>query len=143
MANAIGIAGSLAGGLLEFAKGDGGMVKRLHLGRASEAGVMAASLAAGGFVALAPDLYPGALAGHDEMDKAAQLMSELPPDRAARDMSGALDHLAGDPTVTGDRLGVVGFWVFGPETKGRTLEEMDEELGSPPPSPYPSRAPAA
>jgi 2-methylcitrate dehydratase PrpD len=45
MANAIGIAGSLAGGLLEFAKGDGGMVKRLHLGRASEAGVLAASLA--------------------------------------------------------------------------------------------------
>jgi putative MFS transporter len=22
-------------------------------------------------------------------------------------------------------LGVIGFWVFGPETKGRTLEEMD------------------
>jgi len=51
MTNALGIAGSLAGGLLEFAKGDGGMVKRLHLGRASEAGVMAASLAAGGFEA--------------------------------------------------------------------------------------------
>jgi 2-methylcitrate dehydratase PrpD len=51
MTNAIGIAGSLAGGLLEFAKGDGGMVKRLHLGRASEAGVMAASLAHGGFEA--------------------------------------------------------------------------------------------
>src|SRR5881394_1901289 len=49
LANAIGIAGSLAGGLLEFARGDGGMVKRLHLGRASEAGVLAASLAAGGF----------------------------------------------------------------------------------------------
>jgi 2-methylcitrate dehydratase PrpD len=49
MANAIGIAGSLAGGLLEFARGDGGMVKRLHLGRASEAGVLAASLAAAGF----------------------------------------------------------------------------------------------
>jgi 2-methylcitrate dehydratase PrpD len=49
MANAIGIAGSLAGGLLEFARGDGGMVKRLHLGRASEAGVLAASLAASGF----------------------------------------------------------------------------------------------
>jgi MFS transporter, putative metabolite:H+ symporter len=25
-------------------------------------------------------------------------------------------------------LGVVGFWVFGPETKGRTFEEMDESL---------------
>src|SRR6202790_894466 len=49
MANALGIAGSLARGLLEFAKGDGGMVKRLHLGRASEAGVLAASLAAAGF----------------------------------------------------------------------------------------------
>jgi 2-methylcitrate dehydratase PrpD len=49
MTNALGIAGSLAGGLLEFARGDGGMVKRLHLGRASEAGVLAASLAADGF----------------------------------------------------------------------------------------------
>ncbi len=49
MTNALGIAGSLAGGLLEFARGSGGMVKRLHLGRASEAGVLAASLAAGGF----------------------------------------------------------------------------------------------
>src|SRR3954468_1994958 len=49
LTNAIGIAGSLAGGLLEFAKGDGGTVKRLHLGRASEAGVLAASLADAGF----------------------------------------------------------------------------------------------
>jgi 2-methylcitrate dehydratase PrpD len=49
MTNALGIAGSLAGGLLEFARGDGGMVKRLHLGRASEAGVLAASLAQAGF----------------------------------------------------------------------------------------------
>jgi 2-methylcitrate dehydratase PrpD len=49
MTNAIGVAGSLAGGLLEFSRGDGGMVKRLHLGRASEAGVLAASLAAAGF----------------------------------------------------------------------------------------------
>lgn len=49
MTNAIGIAGSLAGGLLEFARGDGGTVKRLHLGRASEAGVLAASLAEQGF----------------------------------------------------------------------------------------------
>jgi 2-methylcitrate dehydratase PrpD len=49
MTNALGIAGSLCSGLLEFARGNGGMVKRLHLGRASEAGVLAASLAAGGF----------------------------------------------------------------------------------------------
>jgi 2-methylcitrate dehydratase PrpD len=49
MANALGLAGSLAGGLLEFAHSDGAMVKRLHLGRAAEGGVLAASLAAEGF----------------------------------------------------------------------------------------------
>jgi len=52
MTQAIGIAGSLASGLLEFARaGNGGMVKRLHLGRASEGGVLAASLAEDGFAA--------------------------------------------------------------------------------------------
>jgi 2-methylcitrate dehydratase PrpD len=45
MANALGIAGSLCGGLLEFSQSGGGMVKRLHLGRASEAGVTAAVMA--------------------------------------------------------------------------------------------------
>jgi len=50
MANAFGIAGSLSSGLLEFVKsGSGGMVKRLHLGRAAEGGVLAASLAREGF----------------------------------------------------------------------------------------------
>jgi len=47
---AFGIAGSLCSGLLAFSKaGNGGMVKRLHTGRASEGGVLAARLAAGGF----------------------------------------------------------------------------------------------
>lgn len=50
MANAMGIAGSCAGGLLEFAHaGNGAMVKRLHMGRAAEGGVLAATLAADGF----------------------------------------------------------------------------------------------
>jgi 2-methylcitrate dehydratase PrpD len=49
MTNALGIAGSLASGLLEFSKSGGGMVKRLHLGRAAESGVLAASLAKNGF----------------------------------------------------------------------------------------------
>jgi 2-methylcitrate dehydratase PrpD len=50
MTNALGIAGSCAAGLLEFAhSGNGAMVKRLHLGRAAESGVLAASLAADGF----------------------------------------------------------------------------------------------
>lgn len=46
MINAYGIAGSLGGGLLAFTSaGHGGMVKRLHLGRAAESGVQAALLA--------------------------------------------------------------------------------------------------
>src|SRR5258705_8590788 len=50
MANALGIAGSLCGGLLEFAHSNtGAMVKKLHLGRAAESGVLAASLASEGF----------------------------------------------------------------------------------------------
>jgi 2-methylcitrate dehydratase PrpD len=50
MTNAIGIAGSLACGLLEFARsGTGAMVKRMHMGRAAESGVLAAGLAADGF----------------------------------------------------------------------------------------------
>src|SRR5882724_6679723 len=50
MTNALGIAGSLSCGLLEFARsGTGAMVKRLHLGRAAESGVLAASLARDGF----------------------------------------------------------------------------------------------
>ena len=50
MTNALGIAGSLSSGLVEFARsGDGAMVKRLHFGRAAEGGLLAASLAADGF----------------------------------------------------------------------------------------------
>jgi carboxymethylenebutenolidase len=70
-------------------------------------------LGAAGFVALAPDLYHGELAGHTEMDKAAKLMQSLPPDRAARDMSGAVDYLSSLPAVTGDGIGVVGFCMGG------------------------------
>lgn len=70
-------------------------------------------LAAAGFVALAPDLYHGELAEHNEMDKAAHLMQSLPADRAARDMSGALDYLATHPAVTTAGIGVVGFCMGG------------------------------
>ena len=48
MANAFGIAGSLSSGLMEFSA-TGGMVKRLHLGRAAEGGFMAAVLARDGY----------------------------------------------------------------------------------------------
>lgn len=48
MAHAFGIAGSMSSGLMEFSR-TGGMVKRLHLGRAAEGGFMAAVLARDGY----------------------------------------------------------------------------------------------
>ncbi len=64
-------------------------------------------------MALAPDLYHGELAAHDEMDKAGQLMQSMPPDRAARDMSGAIDYLDGLDASDGAGIGVVGFCMGG------------------------------
>jgi len=50
LTHALGIAGSLCGGVLAFAQaGNGAMVKRLHLGRAAEAGILAARLAERGY----------------------------------------------------------------------------------------------
>jgi carboxymethylenebutenolidase len=65
--------------------------------------------AAAGFVALAPDLYRGKQT--TEPDEAGKQMMALQLDRAARDMSGAVDELrrrSGQET-----LGVVGFCMGG------------------------------
>jgi len=64
-----------------------------------------------GFVALAPDLYGGATT-HDA-DEAGRLMAELPVDRAARDLAGAVDYLLVRDDVTGDQVGAVGFCMGG------------------------------
>ena len=82
--------GGTAGGYLvrpPSGSGPGVVVVQEWWGLDSGIKEMADRLGSAGFVALAPDLYHGELAGHDEMDKAAQLMTQLPPDRAARDMS--------------------------------------------------------
>src|SRR5688572_31650808 len=57
-------------------------------------------LAAEGFVALAPDLFGGKVA-HDA-DEAMTLLTELPVDRAARDLAGAVDFLLAHEGVTAD-----------------------------------------
>jgi len=70
-------------------------------------------LAAAGFTALAPDLYHGEMAEHTEMDKAGELMTNLPADRAARDMSGAVTFLLEHDACTSAKVGVVGFCMGG------------------------------
>ena len=48
LVNALGIAGSHAGGLMEFSK-EGSMTKRIHVGRGGQMGLESALLAARGF----------------------------------------------------------------------------------------------
>ena len=67
--------------------------------------------AAEGFVALAPDLYGGRTT-HDA-DEAGRLMSELPPDRAAHDLAGAVDYLLSGDDAVGDQVGLAGFCMGG------------------------------
>lgn len=108
--------GATAGGYLavpESGRGPGLIVIQEWWGLNPQIKRMADRFAAAGFVALAPDLYHGELAGHDEMDKAGHLMSSLPADRAGRDMSGAVDYLAGLDETTGRGIGVVGFCMGG------------------------------
>ena len=108
--------GNTAGGYLAVpasGSGPGVMVIQEWWGLNPQIKRTADRLAEEGFVALAPDLYHGELAGHDEMDKAGHLMTTLPPDRAARDMSGAVDYLAEHEAVTGEGVGAVGFCIGG------------------------------
>jgi len=108
--------GGTAGGYLAIpasGSGPGVVVVQEWWGIESSIKANADRLAEAGFVALVPDLYHGELAAHDEMDKAATLMTQLPADRAARDMSGAVDYLAAHKAVSGDAIGVVGFCMGG------------------------------
>lgn len=67
--------------------------------------------AAEGFVALAPDLYHGDTT--TEPDEAGKLMMAMNMGEAARDMSGAVDHLRSLDAVTSQRVGVTGFCMGG------------------------------
>ncbi len=108
--------GNTASGYLALpsaGSGPGVIVVQEWWGLDSGTKTMADRLAEAGFVALAPDLYHGELAAHDEMDKASRLMTALPIDRAGRDMGGAVDFLADHEATTGDGIGVVGFCMGG------------------------------
>ena len=68
-------------------------------------------LAGEGFVALAPDLYHGETS--TEPDEAGKLMMGMKSDEAARDMTGAVDYLAGNEMATGGKVGCVGYCMGG------------------------------
>ena len=68
-------------------------------------------LAGEGFVALAPDLFGGKVA-HDA-EEAMKLLTELPVDRAARDLAGSVDYLLAQDSVTSSKVGAIGFCMGG------------------------------
>lgn len=106
--------GSTAHGYLavpESGTGPGVIVIQEWWGLVSHIADLTNRLAAEGFVAVAPDLYGGTTT-HDA-EEAAKLTQELPVDRAARDLSGAVDFLLGHEAVTGDAVAAVGFCMGG------------------------------
>ncbi len=69
--------------------------------------------AAEGCTALAPDLYHGKIVRHAEPDEADKASMALDLDRAAGELSGAVDFLVAHPLVRGKSVGVVGFCIGG------------------------------
>ncbi len=92
-------------------KGPGVIVIQEWWGLDDHIADVADRLAGEGFVALAPDLYGGKVA-HDS-DEAGELMQQLPADRAARNLSGAVDYLLGHEAVTSSKVGAIGFCMGG------------------------------
>jgi carboxymethylenebutenolidase len=64
-------------------------------------------LASQGFVALAPDLYDGPVA--KSVEEAKSLHSKADNDRIEKIVLGAAEHLHSIPSVSGRKMGVVGF----------------------------------
>ncbi|HSD66958.1 MAG TPA: dienelactone hydrolase family protein [Vicinamibacteria bacterium] len=83
----------------------------------------ARALAKEGYVALAVDLYRGKVATKQE--DAHQLMMGTPPDRALRDLQGAVAWLRLQASVRKDRIGVIGWCMGG----GYTLRLATVEPG--------------
>jgi carboxymethylenebutenolidase len=108
--------GGTGGGWLEPAHGGAGLgVVVIHewWGLVPHVKDVCARLADEGFTALAPDLYHGTTVPNGEPDEAARAAMALDLPRAARDLSGAVDHLQAHDAVRGHGVGVMGFCMGG------------------------------
>ena len=106
--------GHMAGGYLalpESGSGQGVIVIQEWWGLVPHIKEVADRFASAGFVALAPDLYGGATTA--EPDEAGKMMMAMELDRAAKELSGAVDYLRGHDAVTSAGVGVVGFCMGG------------------------------
>lgn len=94
-----------------------------------------------GFVALAPDFYHGVTT--TEPDEAQRLLMGLAMDRAARDIQGAAQYLAGRGDVTSHGVGTVGFCMGGSLAlwSGALADEVKVAVGFYPAIPWEKMAP--
>jgi carboxymethylenebutenolidase len=92
-------------------KGPGVIVIQEWWGLVGHIKAVADRLADEGFTALAPDFYHGRAA--NEPDEAGSLMMALNIEEAGQVIKGSVDRLLGDPAVSGEKVGVVGFCMGG------------------------------
>ena len=78
---------------------------------------VANKLAAQGYLAIAPALFhregPGTLGLFDETDLAFERLGRLRDDQILTDLRSTVRYLQGQPDVTPDRIGIVGFCIGG------------------------------
>lgn len=95
----------------ESGRGPGVIVIQEWWGLTDHIRDVADRLAARGFVALAPDLFGGSIT-HDS-EEAGRMMSELPEEKGAELLAGAVDFLLASDNVTSEKLGAIGFCMGG------------------------------
>ena len=93
----------------ESGEGPGVIVLQEWWGLVGHVKNVADRFAAAGYVALAPDLYHGEVT--KSPDEAGKLMMALNIEQTEKDLSGAVDYLAGN--ARGDKIGIVGFCMGG------------------------------
>ncbi len=93
----------------ESGEGPGVIVLQEWWGLVGHIKNVADRFAAAGYVALAPDLYHGEVT--KSPDEAGKLMMALNIEQTEKDLSGAVDYLAGN--ARGDKIGIVGFCMGG------------------------------
>ena len=106
--------GSTAGGYLavpESGRGPAVVVIQEWWGLVDHIKEVCDRFAVGGYVALAPDLYHGQKVALGEPDEAGKAMMAMKMDKAARDMSGAVDEVL--RRSSGSKVGVIGFCMGG------------------------------
>ena len=126
----------------ESGSGPGVIVVQEWWGLVDHVKDVADRFAAAGFVALAPDFFHGART--DEPDEAQRLLMGLAMDRAAKDIQGAAQYLAGRDEVSGDRVGVVGFCMGGSLAlwAGALADEVKVAVGFYPAIPWEKMSPS-